>query len=302
MNITNHKALSEFLTYVIHKFDTQVCINDFVGFIPLDKELDQVLQPYMAHTNPFCMYIKSDKKLMQNCLAMKQKMLTKCHREGKYFKGICHAGAAELIFPIFYNTNLLGVINVGMFNPSPTLSSYLVKRACRNTKLAEKTAVKLFSACIKAGPDASSEAELSIVFNFIAEYLSGCFGKLSESYHAADILKPKHTFSEDLILSQCIRFITVNYLSGVEVRMLQELCHCSESYINHIFKKRTGYSIKSYVNRLRIEKAKELLLNPDNSIAEVALQAGFSDPDYFSRVFSKHIGIPPKKYRERFLH
>ncbi len=302
MNITNHKALSEYLAYLVHKLDIQVCINDFVGFIPLDKELDHVLQPYMIHTNPFCMYIKSDKKLMQNCLAMKQKILTKCHREGKYFKGICHAGAAELIFPVFYNSNLLGVINVGLFNTSPALSSYLVKRACRDTKLAEETAAELFATHIKTGPDASLEAELSIVFNFIAEYLSGCFGKLSVSYHAVDILKPKHTFSEDLILSQCIRFITINYLSGVEVRMLQELCHCSESYINHIFKRRTGYSIKSYVNKLRIERAKELLLNPDNSVAEVALQAGFSDPDYFSRVFSGHTGIPPRKYRQRFLH
>jgi AraC-like DNA-binding protein len=299
MALVNHSSLSEYMAYLKSHYDIQICINDFVGFIPLDNELDHALQPYMAHTNLFCVYIKSDKKLMQKCQSMKRKLITKCNKEGKYFKGMCHAGATELIYPIFYDKQLLGVINVGMFSTSPAMSRYLIKRVCRCSELKEDVGIELFGLSTKVTLDSALEKELSVHFNFIASYLANCFGKLSAGYHAVDILKRKHNYNEDLVLSQCVQFIKKNYLIDIEVSMLQVLCHCSESYINHIFKKRTGYSVKGYVNRLRIEDAKELLLNTCISISEISLKVGFSDPDYFSRVFTKVIGISPRKYRDR---
>jgi AraC-like DNA-binding protein len=300
MSLHNHDYLSEYMAYLKNKFDIQICINDFTGFIPLDKELDRVLQPYMAHTNPFCMFIKSDKKLMQKCQSMKGKIMTKCLQKQNYFRGICHAGAVELIFPIFYDAKLLGIINVGMFNASPDISRYLLKRVCRNSILQEDVGVELFDLSTKTNLGPEFEKELCIHFNFVTSYLASCFGKLSIDYHAEKLLKKKHNYNEDLVLSQCIQFINNNYLTGVDVSMLKTLCHCSDSYINHIFKKRTGYSVKGYVNKLRITDAKELLINSVSNISDVAFKTGFSDPDYFSRVFAKVTGISPKKYRERF--
>ncbi len=300
MGISNHDSLSEYMAYLKDELNIQICINDFTGFIPLDKNLDHVLQPYMAHTNPYCMYIKSDKKMMQKCQSMKRKIITKCHKEGTYFKGVCHGGATELVYPIFYDKQLLGVINVGMFHDPSDISSYLIKRVCRNSTLKEELCREFFDKSTKQIPYYDLEHQLSVHFKFIADYLSNLYGKLSSHYHAADLLKKKHNYNEDLVLSQCIQHIKDNYLSMIEVSMLQTLCHCSESYINHIFKKRTGYSVRGYVNRLRITDAKELLIHSYFNISEISLKTGFSDPDYFSRVFSKITGISPKKYRERF--
>jgi len=67
-----------------------------------------------------------------------------------------------------------------------------------------------------------------------------------------------------------------------------------------MFKRRTGKGVKGYVNDIRINESKKLLSESNESISTIGSKVGFLDPDYFSRVFSKSIGIAPRLYRERF--
>lgn len=59
----------------------------------------------------------------------------------------------------------------------------------------------------------------------------------------------------------------------------------------------TGLSINPYLRTLRLQKAKELLLTPELTIAEVAYAVGFEDPKYFGRVFSEEYGVSPGQFR-----
>lgn len=81
---------------------------------------------------------------------------------------------------------------------------------------------------------------------------------------------------------------------------LASFCHCSESYLSRIFKKRTGVNINIYVNKVRVEQSKNLLTRSHDSIADISSSVGFCDPNYFSRVFSQIIGISPTEFRRRF--
>lgn len=298
MSNLNYQVLAQYMEYLHEHFGVHICINDFVGFIPLDKELDLVLQPYMAHTTPYCMYIKSFKELMPKCQNMKKGILARCLREEKHFCGVCHAGVEEIIFPIFYNKQLLGTVNVGIFNSKRDMSGKILTRLSKKYTIELDKAFKLFALSVTDKPN--EEKDLVISFNFLCSYLSNYFGKLSVDYHTSHLLKRKHNSSEDFVLSHCIQYIKDNYKNLIDVSILKAQCHCSESFINHIFKKRTGKSVKAYVNALRLEEAKQLLTDTFESISSIALQVGFEDPDYFSRVFTKTIGISPKRYRERF--
>ncbi len=55
--------------------------------------------------------------------------------------------------------------------------------------------------------------------------------------------------------------------------------------------------IASYIKKLRLEKAKELLTQTDLTVSQVAMEAGFSDYNYFCRIFKKETGLPAGKYR-----
>jgi transcriptional regulator GlxA family with amidase domain len=79
--------------------------------------------------------------------------------------------------------------------------------------------------------------------------------------------------------------------------MISQLMGMSRNTLHRKMNALTGMSINPYVRTLRLQKAKELLLTTDLSIAEVAYAVGFEDPKYFSRIFSEEYGVAPSIFR-----
>jgi two-component system response regulator YesN len=73
----------------------------------------------------------------------------------------------------------------------------------------------------------------------------------------------------------------------------------SPSYFSTLFSQEFGESYKDYITRLRMERAKELLLTTNLKCSEIAYKSGYNDPHYFSHVFRKNIGLPPQKFRQQ---
>ncbi|MDN4082391.1 response regulator [Paenibacillus polymyxa] len=75
----------------------------------------------------------------------------------------------------------------------------------------------------------------------------------------------------------------------------------SPKYLSARFKQVTGESFAEYQTRVRFERARELLLDPNRKVAEVAEAVGFTDTNYFSIAFKKHTGLTPTEFRKTFL-
>jgi YesN/AraC family two-component response regulator len=73
-------------------------------------------------------------------------------------------------------------------------------------------------------------------------------------------------------------------------------------YLCKLFKKATGLNFTDYVSRVRAEKAKNLPLNPNARVSEVAYEVGFQSLTHFDRVFRKIVGESPTEYRKRLAH
>jgi len=69
------------------------------------------------------------------------------------------------------------------------------------------------------------------------------------------------------------------------------------SYISRLFKRLEHINLSEYIVKARLAKAKELLLNGNMNINEVAAEIGFDSPQYFATVFRKHVGLSPNQYR-----
>ena len=70
-------------------------------------------------------------------------------------------------------------------------------------------------------------------------------------------------------------------------------------YLARMYKKKTGLTLKDYINHYRVERAKQLLSNEDLAISEVAEQVGFDNYSYFSTLFKKTTGLTPKDYQKQ---
>ena len=79
--------------------------------------------------------------------------------------------------------------------------------------------------------------------------------------------------------------------------LAQEL-GCSRSYISHMFRQKSGCTLKEYCNRLKIEEAKLLLRSTDLPVTEVALSCGYNNFSYFISSSKKVVGMTPLVWRK----
>ena len=101
------------------------------------------------------------------------------------------------------------------------------------------------------------------------------------------------------IINKAIEFIHANYSKAISLKDIANHVYMTPTYFSYIFKKETGENVSTYLNQVRIEKAKELLRDETVKTYEVAYQVGFNDPNYFYVLFKKYTGCTPGEYRQK---
>ena len=142
------------------------------------------------------------------------------------------------------------------------------------------------------------------VFDYILKPI--IFDDLSEALERARM----HIFGENrnesveaqpeqdkTVIQQLVSYINNHISEGVSLKVLSNMFHMNPNYISQYFKNETGMNYSAYLLMLRINKAKNLLMNSDRSVAEVAQMTGFKDYRLFSRTFKQETGLTPSQYR-----
>jgi two-component system response regulator YesN len=101
------------------------------------------------------------------------------------------------------------------------------------------------------------------------------------------------------IVGKAKEYMKQNYEKDLSLDDVAKYVDISPYYFSKLFKEEEGENFIDYLTSLRIEKAKMLLQNTDQSMKEICSEVGYSDPNYFSRIFKKVAGLTPTEYRER---
>lgn len=88
----------------------------------------------------------------------------------------------------------------------------------------------------------------------------------------------------------------------ISVQSVAHALNFTPNYLCMLFKKNLDTTITQYLTELRISKARELLSQTSLRLYDIALQSGYTDGKYFTRVFTKALGVSPRQYRERYSH
>ncbi len=97
--------------------------------------------------------------------------------------------------------------------------------------------------------------------------------------------------------AQIERYIETHYAEKLSLEQLGSRFFISPYHLAHIFKQHTGYSLKQYVLRRRVGEAQTRLLDTKDPVSHIAADVGFEDANYFSRLFTKYVGLSPVEYR-----
>ncbi|WP_077622623.1 response regulator [Sediminibacillus massiliensis] len=101
------------------------------------------------------------------------------------------------------------------------------------------------------------------------------------------------------LLIRAKSYMESNYHKALTLEEVADQIGISSYYLSKLFKDRFQVTFVEYLTKIRLDQAKELLLDASMPLKEIALNVGYKDPNYFSRVFKKEIGISPRDYRTK---
>ena len=130
-----------------------------------------------------------------------------------------------------------------------------------------------------------------------AHYLPSGNGKTITDSAAAPHPNRQNPVSYRREIAQAMEYIKEHLHENLSLEVLAEQVNFSKTYFSQLFKQSTGENMVDYIARLRINRAKELLINPDYKVYEVAMQVGFESQHYFNRLFKIMEGVTPTEYR-----
>ena len=96
------------------------------------------------------------------------------------------------------------------------------------------------------------------------------------------------------------RYISDNYYKPLTLEIVSKEIGFNATYFSSMFKKETDMNFSEYLKKIRIDNAKNLLLNTENTVEDISYAVGYSDIKYFSRLFKKLTGVTPTEFRKLY--
>jgi AraC-like DNA-binding protein len=243
------------------------------------------------------MKIKSKKELWDQCLYLKHRILRKSEAEKNIYWGMCYCGIQEYIVPIISHHTVIGVICVGAFCTNLAKSENRIKKVAKDYDFDKNELINAFYQSVSTEvPDINL---IKALVGIVCENLISFYKNLQPTHNALTSQNSLLFTNEKFILYHVKEYIQQYFTEQIRVNDIADFCHCSESYVNHIFKKNTGLNIRAYINTYRMNLAKTMLKETEYSIAEISSKIGFNDPNYFTTVFSRSIGMSPTIFRKQ---
>lgn len=98
-------------------------------------------------------------------------------------------------------------------------------------------------------------------------------------------------------VQKVMNYVNLNVAEPLTLKSLAVMCFISPSYLSALFKQETGSTLIDYINTQRVNRAAQLLVQNNHTIAAVAEEVGILDVNYFTKIFKKTLGVTPTRYR-----
>lgn len=243
-----------------------------------------LLASYPDSSIPFCGLIRKNADINEKCTHCDILGLSKCYAAKKPYLYHCHMGLVEIASPIMYGDTLLGYILIGQFTDNPDKEQIRrnVIKAAKQHRFSASEPLKELDNIVYL--DSQYTTALTQLIEMCSNYIwLNRIVKLNNSD-----------------LGQEIRlYIATHLTENLSVDTICSKYNISPSGLYQLFQKVFGCGVVKIIREERIKRAKELLLDSNFSISDIASQVGILDANYFIRVFKAETGMTPGEYRNQ---
>lgn len=239
--------------------------------------------------NDFCSVMAQKSRSCAACLQVQQKLVELAATEAQTMT--CMAGLSDTAVPVRLGEKVVGFLQTGqVFRRKPTEAQFervvkLVTDWGLNINR-EELRRHYFGTRVMSPRQYDSMVGLLTIF---AQHLSLVGNQI--------VVHQEN--SEPPVITKAKAYVHEHQADDLSLSEVARAVNTSTFYFCKIFKRSTGLNFTDYVSRVRIEKAKNLLLNPNLRISEIAFEVGFQSLTHFNRVFKKIVGRSPTRYRDQ---
>ncbi|MFA6289418.1 MAG: helix-turn-helix domain-containing protein [Opitutaceae bacterium] len=241
--------------------------------------------------NPFCALMAKSNQSCAACLQLQQRVEVEAQLEPKTLK--CFAGLCDSAVPIRVGENLVAFLQTGQVLLHQPTKKQFAQTTRQLLKFGTDIDLKQLEEAFFQSRVVNKKQYDSILrlLTIFAQHLSILSNQL--------VVKEEN--SEAPAISRARIYITDKHADDLSLDEVAKAVNMSAFYFCKMFKKATGMTFTDYLARVRVEKVRNLLLNPHKRISEAAFEAGFQSLSQFNRVFRKIAGEAPTAYRTK-LH
>jgi YesN/AraC family two-component response regulator len=109
---------------------------------------------------------------------------------------------------------------------------------------------------------------------------------------------PDHLMSHEI--KRALAFIDDHYKENIRLKYIADRVNLSSYYFSRLFKKEVGVNLSQYILHKRLEIAKKMLEETDQSIVDISASVGFQEHNYFGKIFKRFTGTTPSEYRRQY--
>ena len=292
-NGQDNRALVEALTSSRVYRDYERAFSDLTG-LPIALQPVETWQlPHHGkrNENAFCSLLSKKNRSCAACLQTQEQLCQQATLNPETIT--CPVGLSDSAVPVRMSDRLVGFLQIGqVFRKKPTEAQFK-----KTLELCKKWGVETapetlraayFSGRVVSPKEHDSALKLLTIF---AQHLAMVSNQVFIQRENA----------EPPAIAKARAFIQEHQTEELSLGQVAKAVNMSSYYFCKMFKKVTGINFTDYVARIRIEKSKNLLLNPNLRVSEIAFEVGFQSLTHFNRVFKKILGQSPTDYRAQLL-
>ncbi len=237
--------------------------------------------------NPFCAIMAEKSRTCAACLQMQERLAQSAMEDPCTMT--CAYGLCETAVPVKLGAETIGFLQTGqVMRQKPTAARFR-----RTVARAQELGVDIDNAKAREAYFATpvvSQKKLDSVSRLLAIFADHLSMKSNQ-------IAVQTANAEPQVIAKAKQFIRDHHTEELSLGQVASAVHTSIFYFCKMFRKVTGTTFTEFVSRTRIEKAKNLLLNPNLRISEIAYEVGFQSLTHFNRVFKSIAGESPTEYR-----